>query len=68
MSKPPPRLLPHHIDEAVQAITVLLRDAAGISGDMQHKDLRIAQVLGNLGDCYYMEDREFIDHIWQACD
>lgn len=29
----------------------------------QGRDIRIAQVIGNLGDCYYMEDPEYLTHL-----
>jgi len=64
----PQRCTPEAIEEFLSAMRVLLEDAAGLSGDRVHKDLRIAQVVGNLGDCYHMEDREYLDHIWTACD
>lgn len=31
-------------------------------------DLRIAQVIGNLGDNYYMEDAEYVTKVWEAAD
>jgi hypothetical protein len=60
---PPERLTPANIEAFLAAMRVLLNDRARSGSDM-----RIAQVLGNLGDCYYMEDQEFIAYVWEACD
>jgi hypothetical protein len=65
---PPERLNQRNIEDYLSAMRVLLYDAAGLSGDRERKDLRIAQVVGNLGDNYYMEDVEYINLIWGECD
>ena len=64
----PERLKPENIEKYLAAMRILLYDRAGLSGDKTHSDLRIAQVVGNLGDCYYMEDEEYIKHVFEACD
>lgn len=61
--KPPKRLAARNIEEFLAAMRVLLNDRAKAG-----HDLRIAQVIGNLGDCYNMEDEAFIKHVWEACD
>lgn len=64
----PERLNPANIEDYLTAMRVLLYDAAGLSGDRERKDLRIAQIVGNLGDNYNMEDVEYIALVWGECD
>lgn len=64
----PERLNPANIEDYLTAMRVLLYDAAGLSGDRERKDLRIAQIVGNLGDNYNMEDAEYVALIWGECD
>jgi len=59
----PERLQPEHIEGFLAAMRTLLYDQAR-SG----RDLRIAQVVGNLGDNYYTEDAEYVAKVWEACD
>lgn len=64
----PPRCDPAMIEGYLAAMRILLYDAAGLSGDGVHKDLRIAQVVGNLGDCYHMEDEHYVLWVQNNCD
>ncbi len=57
------RLAPENIDGFIHAITTLLHDHS-----RKGSDLRIAQIIGNLGDCYNMEDAEYVHHTWEVCD
>lgn len=61
--RPPKRLRQENIDGFLHAISTLLHDVK-LSG----ADLCIAQIISNLGDCYNMEDAEYVAYVWEACD
>lgn len=51
----PQRLQPEHIRDFLAVLSTALWTAHA-----QGHDLRIAQIIGNLGDNYYVEDAEYV--------
>lgn len=58
MPETPPRLQPHNIDHFIGVLSHALYASA-----RRGEDLRIAQIIDNLGNCYHLEDAEYVEFI-----